>query len=93
MNTLLKKLSHFGEDLMLFLLTVAGYVPCHVFGKTLYRIGGIHIGKNTSFHWRARFFRPWRLFVGSNSIIGNDAMLDSRDGFTIGDNVSLSMGV
>ncbi len=78
---------------MLFLLTMVGYVPCHIFRKTLYRICGVRIGKNTSFHWRTRFFKPGRLFVGNNSIIGNDAMLDARNGIRIGDNVSLSMGV
>lgn len=53
----------------------------------------MRIGRNTSFHWRARFFDPWGIKIGHNSIIGNDAMLDGRCGITIGNNVSISMGV
>lgn len=44
-------------------------------------------------HWRTRYYAPWKLSIGKNSIIGNDAMLDARNGITIGNNVSLSMGV
>ncbi|QJD31429.1 acyltransferase [Methylococcus geothermalis] len=51
------------------------------------------MGKGTSFHWRARFFAPWNLEIGHNTIIGNDAFIDARNGVTIGNNVSLSMGV
>lgn len=81
------------ENLLIFLLTIVGYVPIHQLRKLIYRLSGIKIGSQTSFHWRARFYRPWNLRVGKNSIIGNDAMLDARNGITIGDNVSLSMGV
>lgn len=93
MKKLIRNLIHFCEDFLIFILTMAGYVPCHLFRKTLYRICGVHIGRNTSFHWRTRFYKPWKLSVGRNSIIGNDAMLDAREGIHIGDNVSLSMGV
>lgn len=81
------------EDLLIFILTLTGYVPIHLFRLGVYRLAGIRIGRQSSFHWRARFYRPWRLKIGRNSIIGNDAMLDARNGITIGDNVSLSMGV
>ena len=93
MKTLIRKLFYFGEDFILLILTMAGYVPCHISRKSLYRLCGIYIGKNTSFHWRTRFFKPWRLVAGNNSIIGNDAMLDAREGIRIDGNVSLSMGV
>lgn len=93
MKKIIRSLIHFGEDFILLLLTMAGYIPCHFFRKTFYRLCGIRIGKNTSFHWRARFFKPWHLTIGRNSIIGNDAMLDARKGIHIGNNVSLSMGV
>ena len=58
-----------------------------------YRLAGIKIGRDSSFHWRARFFRPWKLYIGNNTIIGNDAMLDATNGIEIGNNGSLSMGV
>lgn len=81
------------ENFHIFLLTVVGYIPNHWFRLIIYRLSGITIGKHSSFHWRARFYKPWRISIGKNSIIGNDAMLDGRYGIKIGDNVSLSMGV
>ena len=81
------------EGLLIFVLTVVGCVPIHAFRLAVYRMAGIRIGRQASFHWRARFYRPWKLKIGNNSIIGNDAMLDARNGITIGNNVSLSMGV
>lgn len=88
-----RRLKRWAEDLLIFLLTLVDYVPFHQLRKLAYRLSGIGIGRHTSFHWRARFYRPWKLKIGENSIIGNDAMLDARKGITIGNNVSLSMGV
>lgn len=93
MITYFKKMLRFGEWFVIFLLTLVGYIPCHIFRKFLYRACGMRIGNQTSFHWRARFFKPWHISIGSNTVIGNDAMLDARNGIKIGDNVSLSMGV
>ena len=81
------------EGLLIFLLTMVGYLPIHVIRLVAYLLAGVEIGRGTSIHWRTRFFSPWKLKIGRNSIIGNDAMLDARNGITIGDNVSLSMGV
>lgn len=80
-------------DLLLFILTLVGYIPVHQFRKFIYRLSGITIGRQVGFHWRARFFCPSKLQIGNNCIIGNDAMLDARNNIIIGDNVSLSMGV
>jgi len=40
-------------------------------------------------HWRASFFAPWKICIGRNSIIGNDAFLDGRQGLRIGSNVNI----
>lgn len=90
---LIKSVVRIADDLLLLLLTVVGYVPIHVFRKSIYRLCGTRIGRNTSFHWRTRFIQPRGLCVGHNSIIGNDAVLDARNKIVIGNNVSLSMGV
>lgn len=89
----MKKLLNWLEDLVIFLLTVVGYIPIHSFRLAIYRLSGIRIGKDSSVHWRTRFFRPWKLKIGNNTIIGNDAMFDARKGIEIGNNVNLSMGV
>lgn len=83
----------FVVDFLLFFLTVTGYLPIHQVRKLIYRMAGVSIGEQVGFHWRARFYHPWKLTIGNNSIIGNDAMLDARNGINIGENVSLSMGV
>jgi maltose O-acetyltransferase len=90
---MLRLLKNFALDLHIFILTIVGYIPIHEFRKLIYRLSGVFIGENTSFHWRARFYCPYKLSVGDNTIIGNDCMLDARNGITIGNNVSLSMGV
>lgn len=79
-------------DLTIFALTIVGYIPLHQFRLLAYRMSGMKIGRQSSVHWRARFFHPWKLQIGDNSIIGNDAMLDARSGITIGNNVNISMG-
>jgi acetyltransferase-like isoleucine patch superfamily enzyme len=93
MKKMFRSIRNFASDCILFLLTIIGYIPIHFFRKTAYRVCGVKIGRGTSCHWRTRFYRPSRLKIGNNSIIGNDAMLDARNGITIGNNVSLSMGV
>ena len=93
MKNFIRKIVYFGEDFVLFILTIAGYIPCHIFRKSLYKACGMQIGNKTSFHWRARFYKPSRLSIGNNTIIGNDAMFDARNGIKIGNNVSFSMGV
>lgn len=92
-TSLFRSIGRWGEDLIIYLLTLIGYVPIHTLRLTIYRAVGIHIGRDSSFHWRARFFRPWKIKIGQNTIIGNDIMLDAREGIEIGNNVNLSMGV
>lgn len=89
----MRRLRNLVWDLQLYFLTLVGYVPIHQFRKLCYRMAGVRIGRGVGFHWRARFYEPWKLRVGAHTIIGNDAMLDARRGIVIGDNVSLSMGV
>ena len=88
-----RSLKRWTENILIFFLTLVGYVPIHQLRKFIYRMSGIKLGKQVGFHWRARFYHPWKLKIGRNSIIGNDAMLDARNGIIIGENVSLSMGV
>lgn len=88
-----KQIVRFLGDFLIYTLTIVGYIPAHWVRLIAYRLAGIKIGQDSSFHWRARFYAPWKLKIGNNTIIGNDAMLDARKGIQIGDNVQLSMGV
>lgn len=88
-----KNIAFLLDGLKLYILTVTGFVPIHEYRKLVYRCFGVKIGRKTSIHWRTRFNSPQNLEIGNHTIIGNDAMLDARHGITIGNNVSLSMGV
>ena len=83
-------LRSFLADLLLFILTMVGYVPLHWFRKATYCFAGMRIAKHTAFHWRARFFHPKGISIGSYSCIGNDAFLDGRLGLNIGDCVNIA---
>jgi acetyltransferase-like isoleucine patch superfamily enzyme len=74
---------------ILFLTFLVGRLPVHVVRKAFYRSVGMHIGRNSSVHWRAVFFAPWGVRLDSNSIIGNDSFLDGRRGIHIESNVNI----
>jgi maltose O-acetyltransferase len=75
---------------MLYLATLTGHVPVHAFRLFMYRrLFGVKIGRQTSVHWRTRFYAPHGITLGNNTILGNDLFLDGRFGLTIGDNVNL----
>jgi acetyltransferase-like isoleucine patch superfamily enzyme len=74
----------------LFGAFVVGRIPLHRFRLWWYRhVLHMRIGPGSSFHWRAAFYRPDRITIGHNSVIGNDTFLDGRRGLTIGDNVNI----
>ena len=73
-------------DFWVYLCTLNGYVLSHTlrvfFYRVLYRV---HIGKNSSIHWRAEFDNPAGVEIGHNTIIGNDAFLDGRAPVVVGE--------
>jgi acetyltransferase-like isoleucine patch superfamily enzyme len=66
-------------DFWVYLATLTGYIPSHTIRLFLYRyVFRMHIGRETSIHWRAEFNQPSGIRIGHNTIIGNDAFLDGR---------------
>lgn len=66
-------------DFWVYLATLTGYIPSHTIRLFLYRhFYRMHIGKDSSIHWRAEFNNPSGVEIGQNTIIGNDAFLDGR---------------
>jgi acetyltransferase-like isoleucine patch superfamily enzyme len=66
-------------DFWVYLATLTGYVPSHTIRLFLYRyFFRVSIGNDSSIHWRAEFNVPMGVFIGHNTIIGNDAFLDGR---------------
>jgi maltose O-acetyltransferase len=74
----------------LYLATLIGHVPVHAFRLFMYRqVFGVKIGRQTSVHWRTRFYAPHGITIGDNTILGNDLFLDGRFRLTIGNNVNI----
>lgn len=66
-------------DFWVYLATLTGYIPSHTIRLFLYRyFFRVAIGKHSSIHYLARFNNPAGIFIGHNTIIGNDAFLDGR---------------
>lgn len=66
-------------DFWVYCCTITGYIPSHTIRLLLYRhLYRVHIGKDSSIHWRAEFNQPSGVEIGHNTIIGNDAFLDGR---------------
>jgi acetyltransferase-like isoleucine patch superfamily enzyme len=66
-------------DFWVYVCTLTGYIPSHIVRLFFYRyVFGVHIGKDSSIHWRAEFNNPAGVSIGHNTIIGNDAFLDGR---------------
>lgn len=80
-------------DLRLRLLSDLGYLPSHSVRKFFYRRSGMVLPSSSSIHWRAEFYAPEHIVVGTHCTIGDSCFLDGRSGVTIGDNVNLGSHV
>jgi len=76
-----------------FLLHVVGLIPSHHLRRFFYRLGGIRIGWGSTIHTGARFYNPWNIKIGRDSIVGEGAVLDGREKLTIGDHVDIASEV
>ncbi len=70
-----------------------GLIPSHTIRKLCYILLGVDMGENVIFHFRTELRDPQYLKVGAGTIIGDNALLDARQGLTIGENVNLSSNV
>lgn len=76
-----------------FILHIAGFIPSHHLRRLFYRIGGVKIGWGSAIHMGARFYNPWNIKIGKDSIIGEGVVLDGRDRLEIGNHVDLASEV
>lgn len=67
-----------------------GYFPFHTLRIFFLRMLKAKIGSRTGVYRGFEVRSPWKLRIGSGSIIGHGALLDARCGLTIGDSVNLS---
>ena len=84
----------FFNGFKLFFINLLGYIPSHVIRSDSYRyIFKIKVPRDSVIFWRCKFFEPSNIYIGHNSIIGNDAFLDGRKKIYIGNNVNVSAEV
>lgn len=76
-----------------YLLHLIGHIPSHHIRRFFYRFGGISIGKGSALHMGIRFYNPWNIVIGEDSIIGEGTVLDGRDKLLIGNHVDVASEV
>lgn len=80
-------------DFELYVLTLIGYIPLHSVRNFVYKLCGIRLGKNSTFHMWARFYDPTNIVIGVDTIIGDNAFLDGREKIRIGNHVDIASQV
>jgi acetyltransferase-like isoleucine patch superfamily enzyme len=77
-----------------FFANITGHIIIHSLRHFLYRhVFRIRLARSSIIYCGCRFFSPWKIQVGANSIIGDHAFLDGRNGLYIGNNVDIASEV
>jgi len=80
-------------EFFVYILHGVGNIPFHHIRRCIYRISGMKIGKGSSLHMGIRLYNPKNIFIGNDSIIGENSILDGRDVLSIGNHVALASEV
>lgn len=75
---------------LFIILKVIGKLPFHTIRILSLRIFKAEIGTKVGLYRGFEVRSPWKLRIGSNTIIGHNALLDARKELTIGNNVNIS---
>ena len=77
----------------MMVLKYAGCIPSHHVRRFFYRLGGIKIGKGSTFHTGAVFYDSRNITLGEDTIIGENAVLDGRAPLVVGNHVDIASEV
>ena len=80
-------------DFSLMLIRWTGCVPIFTFRKFIYLLFGMKIGRGSTIHMWAGFFKPWGVIIGQDSVVGDHCFLDGRQSLKIGNHVSIASQV
>lgn len=80
-------------DFELMLLRWVGHIPIHFKRRWVYKLAGIKIGKGSTIHMWANFFKPSGISIGEDTIIGDHVFLDGRAPLIIGNHVDIASQV
>lgn len=92
-SRVLRRLTTVFLEFEVFILHIVGFIPSHHIRRLFYRLGGIKIGWGSAIHMGVRFYNPWNIKIGKDSIIGEGAVLDGRDKLIIGNHVDIASEV
>lgn len=71
-----------------------GKFPCHAYRNFILKnVYKMNIGKNVVIYGGFEIRDPWNISIGEGSIIGDNAILDGRNGIVVGKDVNFSTGV
>ena len=71
-----------------------GKIPCHTYRDFILKnIYLMDIEENAIIYGGFEIRAPWKIHIGKGSIIGDNSILDGRNGIFIGENVNFSTGV
>jgi acetyltransferase-like isoleucine patch superfamily enzyme len=93
MNKIVKRIKTILLEFIVLILHCAGYIPSHYVRRFFYRVFGVRIGRGSTVHMFARFYNPFNISIGDDSIIGEGVVLDGRDKLIIGNHVDIATEV
>lgn len=90
---IINRLSNYWLDLVLYKLTLTGYVPFHFYRRFVYEFFGVKMGRGSTIHMWARFYQPKNIKIGEDTIVGDHVFLDGRNKLSIGNHVDIASQV
>lgn len=89
-----KRLKQQMEGWVIWRIKRLGKVPCQFYRTLLLKkIFQMEIAPKAVIYGWDTIRAPWNIRIGTGSVVGNDAMLDGRNGIQIGENVNISTGI
>lgn len=93
MNRLIRRISFIFLEFENYILKLSGNIPFHHVRRFIYRLFGMKIGRGSTIHMGAVFYKIKNIEIGMDSIIGENTVLDGRARLTIGSHVDLASEV
>lgn len=88
------RINGFLSDFANYYLYRLSQTPSHRVRNFVYRyICGLHLGDKAVLYYGAEIRKPSNIWIGKGSIIGDNSILDGRNGIKIGENVCFASNV
>lgn len=79
------------DSIWVFYNIFVNKIPIACVRKILYQIGGLRIKEGSRIGLGTIIIHPWKIKIGSNTVINEFCYLDGRGGLSIGNYVSISI--